>query len=63
MKKENLSPLYYYTQKQSQKISESLSNDKLIIDFAMRYGNPSIRSKIKKLHNEGLHYAIFLFYS
>ena len=60
MKEENLSPLLYYTQKQAQKISETLSNEKLIIDFAMRYGNPSIKSKIKNLHEEGCENLVIL---
>ena len=33
--------------KQAEKLSKSFSNENLIIDFAMRYGNPSIKSKIK----------------
>ena len=46
MKDENMSPLLYYTEKQSQKISALSSKENIIIDFAMRYGNPSIKSKI-----------------
>ena len=45
MKKENMSPLLYYTQKQTIKISKLISNDNIVVDFAMRYGNPSIRKK------------------
>ena len=50
MREENISPLLYYTKKQSEKISKFLADDDTIIDFAMRYGNPSIKSKIYKLH-------------
>ena len=53
MKEENMSPLLYYTKKQAEKISKNIDNEDVIIDFAMRYGNPSIKSKIKKLHDEG----------
>ena len=53
MKDENISPLLYYTKKQSKKISNSLSKENFVIDFAMRYGNPSIKSKIHKLHKMG----------
>ena len=53
MKEENMSPLLYYTKKQAEKISQNIDNENVIIDFAMRYGNPSIKSKIKKLHDEG----------
>ena len=60
MKKENMSPLLYYTQKQSEKVRNLISNENLIIDFAMRYGNPSIKSKIKKLHDDGCENLIIL---
>ena len=60
MKEENISPLLYYTKKQAEKISKSISNENLIIDFAMRYGNPSIKSKILKLNEEGCENIIVL---
>ena len=60
MKDINMSPLLYYTQKQAEKVSNSISNEKLIVDFAMRYGNPSIRSKIKKLHEKGCENLVIL---
>ena len=60
MKEENMSPLLYYTQKQSEKISNSVSTKNLIIDFAMRYGNPSIKSKIYKLHEQGCENLVIL---
>ena len=41
MKDENISPLLYYTKKQSEKISKSISKENIIIDFAMRYGTVS----------------------
>ena len=58
--KENMSPLRYYTKSQSDKLSEQIQNDKILVDYAMRYGNPSIRSVIKKLHNEGCENLIIL---
>ena len=45
MKNENMSPLLYYTQKQAEKLSASISEKNIIVDFAMRYGNPSIKKK------------------
>ena len=60
MKDINMSPLLYYTQKQTEKVSKSISNKNLIVDFAMRYGNPSIKSKIKKLHEEGCENLVIL---
>jgi len=60
MKNENMSPLRYYTLMQSKKLSEKIKNEKIIVDFAMRYGNPSIKSKMKKLHQEGCENIIVL---
>jgi len=60
MKNENMSPLLYYTKKQSEKTSQLLQKEKIIVDFAMRYGNPSIKSKIHKLHNLGCENLIIL---
>ena len=53
MKNENMSPLLYYTKKQAEKLSNSISEKNIIIDFAMRYGNPSIKNKIAELHGKG----------
>ena len=60
MKDENMSPLLYYTKKQTEKTSEHFKHENLIIDFAMRYGNPSIKSKIAKLHSEGCENLVIL---
>ena len=60
MKDINMSPLMYYTQKQSEKVSNSISNENILVDFAMRYGNPSIKSKIKKLHDNGCENLVIL---
>ena len=60
MKDENMSPLLYYTKKQSEKISQSLSSKNINVDFAMRYGNPSIKSKIYKLHQMGCENLVIL---
>ena len=38
---------------QSKKLNEKIKDKKIILDFAMRYGNPSIKSKMYKLHSEG----------
>ena len=60
MKEQNISPLLYYTQQQTKKVSKILSSENLIIDFAMRYGNPSIKSKILKLHDQGCENLVIL---
>ena len=60
MKKENMSPLRYYTLMQTKKVSEKMQNENLIIDFAMRYGNPSIENKLKQLQQKGCENIIVL---
>ena len=60
MKDLNISPLLYYTQKQAEKVSNSISNENVVVNFAMRYGNPSIKSKIKELHEEGCENLVIL---
>ena len=60
MEEKNISPLLYYTQKQSEKVANAISSENTIIDFAMRYGNPSIKSKIARLHEDGCENLIIL---
>ena len=60
MKNENMSPLLYYTKKQSERTSQSLQKENIILDFAMRYGNPSIKKKIHKLHEMGCENLVIL---
>ncbi len=60
MKDKNVSPLRHYTEQQTKKLSNKISNENLIIDFAMRYGNPSIKSKIYNLQKNGCENLIVL---
>ena len=60
MQKENMSPLRYYTLMQTKKLRERFDNNKIVVDYAMRYGNPSIKSIMKKLHQEGCENIIVL---
>jgi len=60
MKKENMSPLRYYTIMQTKKLSEKMQEKNIIIDFAMRYGNPSIKSKMKSLQKTGCENIVIL---
>ena len=59
-KETNESPLLYYTRSQATKLREKIANEKTIIDFAMRYGNPSIKSKLKILKDKGCENIIIL---
>ena len=56
----NMSPLKYYTEMQTKKLGFQVRNENIIVDYAMRYGNPSIKSKIKKLKEEGCENLIIL---
>ena len=60
LKNFNESPLRYYTKNQAEKLSHKFNNKNIIVDFAMRYGNPSIKSKIYKLKGEGCENIIIL---
>jgi ferrochelatase len=54
------SPLRFYTKNQRNKLSKKFHNKDIIIDFAMRYGNPSIKSKLDHLRKEGCEKIIIL---
>ena len=56
----NMSPLKYYTEMQMKKLGNKMDIDSVIVDYAMRYGNPSINSKVKKLHEEGCENLVIL---
>jgi len=60
MKEEDMSPLRYYTIMQTKKLVDKIGSKDLIIDFAMRYGNPSIKSKVEKLKKTGCENIIVL---
>ena len=60
MQKENMSPLRYYTIMQAKKLENKIGNQNIIIDYAMRYGNPSIKEKIINLQKNGCENLIVL---
>ena len=60
LKDQNESPLLYFTRSQANKLSSKIGEEKVIVDFAMRYGNPSIKSKMNKLKDEGCENIIIL---
>ena len=47
------SPLRKITRLQSEKLSKLLNNKNIITDYAMRYGEPSIKNKLSELHRKG----------
>ena len=56
----NESPLLYYTRSQAEKLKSKIGNQNTIVDFAMRYGNPSIKSKLNLLKSLGCENIIIL---
>ncbi len=59
-KETNESPLRYYTRHQTQKLKQKIKSENVLINFAMRYGNPSIKSKLKQLKKAGCENIIIL---
>ncbi len=59
-KDSNESPLLYFTKEQSLKLNKRIGNENTIVDFAMRYGNPSIKSKLVNLKKKGCENIIIL---
>lgn len=56
LKDENKSPLLHITEQQAAKLANVAKQkwgDDVIVDFAMRYGNPSMRSKVLSLKEQG----------
>lgn len=50
---QNDSPLRIITRSQAQNLRERIGTEQVIVEWAMRYGNPSIESKIKSLTDQG----------
>tara|TARA_B100000767_G_scaffold269504_1_gene291453 strand:+ start:231 stop:1223 length:993 start_codon:yes stop_codon:yes gene_type:complete len=59
-KESNESPLLFFTRSQAHKLKAVMKNEKIIVDFAMRYGNPSIKSRLNTLKKEGCENIIIL---
>ena len=56
----NESPLLFFTRSQATKLNDKIGNEKIMVDFAMRYGNPSIKSRLNKLKEEGCEHLVVL---
>ncbi len=56
----NESPLLFFTRNQASKLKSKIGNEKVMVDFAMRYGNPSIKSRLNKLKEDGCEHIIVL---
>ncbi len=60
MKDINMSPLKYFTEMQTKKLKRKIESDFVMVDYAMRYGNPSIKFKIEKMQKNGCENLIIL---
>ena len=60
IKESNESPLLFFTRNQANKLKTRIENEKIIVDFAMRYGDPSIKSRLIKLKEEGCENIVIL---
>tara|TARA_B100001248_G_C27389394_1_gene461484 strand:- start:51 stop:1043 length:993 start_codon:yes stop_codon:yes gene_type:complete len=59
-KESNESPLLYFTKNQADSLKKKIGGEKIIVDFAMRYGNPSIKSKLNNLKDNGCERLVVL---
>ncbi len=59
-KESNESPLLYFTKRQADELRRKIDSDKIIVDYAMRYGNPSIKSRLNNLKGNGCENIIIL---
>ena len=60
LKEENMSPLRYFTMEQSEKLNRRLGKKEILIDYAMRYGNPGIKKKMEDMKQKGCQNMIVL---
>ena len=56
----NESPLLYFTRKQAIELNNRIGAEDIVVDFAMRYGNPSIKSKLNNLKVKGCENIVIL---
>ena len=56
----NESPLRYYTRRQAELLNDRIDNSNICVDWAMRYGNPSIESRIHSLQQQGCESIVVL---
>lgn len=53
MEETDESPLRYYTRAQAEALQTRFTDSGVIVDWAMRYGNPSIANRIEALRDQG----------
>ncbi|MEE9424675.1 MAG: ferrochelatase [Methylococcales bacterium] len=54
LQENNESPLLFYTRQQARKLGHALQSEpNILVDWAMRYGEPSLQSTLEKLKQQG----------
>ena len=53
VKETDESPLRKYTREQAEGLAQRFPDDSVVVDWAMRYGNPSIASKLEAMTAQG----------
>jgi len=48
------SPLTFYTRRLTEKLASHLANDGITVDYAMRYGEPSIAARLRQFRAQGI---------
>jgi len=59
-REKNESPLKTITRSQADKLAASLADPRIVVDWAMRYGNPSVGSRIDALAAQGCEHILFV---
>jgi ferrochelatase len=60
MKETDESPLRYYTRRQAELLNDRIDNSNICVDWAMRYGNPSIDSRLQSMQQQGCESIVVL---
>lgn len=58
--KDHGSPLTFYTRRLAEKIANRLADDGIAVEYAMRYGEPSVASKLRRFKKQGINDLIVL---
>jgi protoporphyrin/coproporphyrin ferrochelatase len=54
------SPLTFFTRQLSEKVAEQLTAKNITVDYAMRYGEPSIATQLQKFKAQGINHIVVL---
>ena len=60
LKETDESPLRFFTRSQAKKLKDKIGSEDILVDYAMRYGKPSINSKLNNLKSLGCENLIIL---